>query len=160
MQSMKRLWFLCAALVAVVPTGTSTQSARPGQEPVTVEVNGPLILGFFPPFTKAEEDADDGGISEGLAHMRFALEDIEKCNGDRTATYRLDITRSVTLRDGKRVRTVRIPRDWRHAVGIILAAPGRPALTVFASDGPSSLIQLGPSTVADYFGATACRSNK
>ena len=35
-----------------------------------IDVKGPMIIGFFPPFTKAEKDADDGGIREGLAHLQ------------------------------------------------------------------------------------------
>ena len=141
-------------------------SVTPGKPPnstkseVVVEVGGPVVIGFFPPFTKAEEEADDGGISEGVAHLRFALEDIAKCLGDRPATYRLEVTRSITLREGKSVRRINIPKDWDHSVGIILAAPGREPETVFATAGPSSLIDAGPSAAGRYFGAPECRGSE
>jgi len=156
---MTQLWVSIAAALTLVGQveGSAGQNPRPRQGAITVDVRGPVILGFFPPFTKAEEEADDGGISEGLAHVRFALEDIARCYGNKSATYRLDVTRSVTLRDGKRTRRINIPRDWEHAVGIILVVPGRTARTIFATDGPSSLIELGPTAVADYFDAPACR---
>src|SRR5438128_1864432 len=132
--AMRTLPTLAALTLSLLGTvDIWAQSGPQGQGPVTVDVKGPLVLGFFPPFTKAEVAADDGGISEGLAHVRFALENIAKCYGDNAASYRLEVTRSVTLRDGKQVRRIRIPRDWEHAVGIIFAMPGRPARTVFAS---------------------------
>ena len=118
------------------------------------------MVAFFPPFTDEEKRNDDGGITEGLAHLRFALENIAKCwkNGD--AELRLEVTRSVTLRNRGDVHHVRISTQWGRSVGAILVAPGRPARVVFASDGPSSLQWLGPEAVSDYFGAVACRSKQ
>src|SRR5688500_14547720 len=104
---MTGIWIFAAVMLAptwVVDGGTQTE--RTSQEAVTVDVNGPLVIGFFPPFTEAEQAADDGGIREGLAHLRFALEDIAKCYGNKAATYRLEITRSVILRDGRQVRRI------------------------------------------------------
>jgi hypothetical protein len=74
--------FVVTLLLLVGLDASAGQSARTRQGAVTVNVSGPLVLGFFPPFTKAEEQADDGGISEGIAHVQFALEDIAKCYGD------------------------------------------------------------------------------
>jgi hypothetical protein len=130
------------------------QRARPGQGPVTVNVTGPVILGFFPPYSESEEKED--GIIEGIAHVRFALEDIDRCFGDGAAIYRLDVTKSVTLRAGGRVERIRIPDDWAHSVGIILVRPGRRSRTVYATDGPSTLQWLGPQAAGEYFDAPRC----
>jgi hypothetical protein len=130
---------------------------EPQQPSVTIDVKGPLVVGFFSPFTKAEEEADDGGIREGLAHLRFAIEDISKCYEDETAVFRIEITRSVILRDGRRTRRINIPRDWNGAVGLIFALPGRRHRIVFARGGPSTLATVGPPAAAAYFGAPACK---
>ena len=153
--AMRKSLSIWLVFVLLVPVSTSAQN-RAGQGSVTVAIDGPLILGFFPPFTKAEEEADDSGIAEGLAHVRFALEDIAECYANESAIYRLDVTRSVTLRDGRTVRRITLPGDRNHAVGIILALPGRQHRIVFAEDGPSSLSAVGPSAAAEYFGAAAC----
>jgi hypothetical protein len=142
-------------LVALVPVSTSAQN-QASQGGATVVVEGPLIVGFFPPFTRAEEEANDSGIAEGLAHVRFALDDIAACYANTAAIYRLDVTRSVTLREGRTVRRITLPSDRNHAVGIIFAMPGRQHRIVFAQDGPSSLSVAGPSAAAEYFGAQAC----
>jgi hypothetical protein len=141
-------------------SGVDAQRGGPRQDGVTVDVKGPFIIGFFPPFTEAERAADDEGISEGLAHLGFALQDIEKCYRNKSASYRIEITRSITLRDGRQTRRISIPADWEHAVGLILVAPGKPARTVFAQDGPSSLTVTGPQAAAEYFGAGGCRGEK
>lgn len=147
-------------LACVGSVESAAQDERAAQGAVTVDVKGPVVIGFFPPFTEAEKAADAGEIREGLAHLRFALDDIAKCYSDRAATYRLDITRSVTLRDGTQVRRIDIPRDWEHAVGLILVRPGRPARTVFATAGPSTLVVLGPAAAGEYFAASGCREDK
>jgi len=153
MNKLAVFWLLLAVLVPIRPLAQT----RTEQGAVTVDVKGPLILGFFPPFTKAEEQLDDGGINEGLAHLRFALEDIAKCYDNKAATYRLEVTKFVTLRQGRTIRRIALSRDWEHAVGIIFATPRRQHRIVFAEAGPSSLIVIGPSTAAEYFGAQTCR---
>jgi hypothetical protein len=158
---MTKFWVLVTLMLAsACAMSRAAQNERSGQQgPVTVDVKGPVVIGFFPPFTEAEESAHNSGITEGLAHAGFALADIAKCYGNKAATYRFDITRSVTLRDGSQIRRIDIPRDSEHSVGIIFAMPGRPARTVFAAAGPSSLVVLGPAAAAEYFGAEDCRAN-
>jgi hypothetical protein len=144
-----------SVLLLIVLASLPIRASAQARSDVVIDVTGPLVIGFFPPFTKTEESED--GVIEGLAHMRFALDDIAECIADTSTTYRLDVTRSIVLRDGKRVQRVTLPRDWGHAVGIILVAPGRSRRTVFAPEGPSTLIQLGPAAAAEYFGKPACR---
>ena len=80
-----------------------------------MNVTGPVILGFFPPYSESEEEED--GVIEGLAHVRYALEHIGRCFGGESATYRLDVTKSVTLRDGRRVERIRRLADRSRTIG-------------------------------------------
>jgi hypothetical protein len=148
-------------LVAVVmcPATPQMQSLEPraAAGPVTLEVKTPLVIGFFPPFTEAEKQNDDGGISEGLSHLSFALDDVAACYPSKTVLYRLEETRSITLRDEGRVRRIPISRQWERSVGIVFVAPGRAPRVVFASAGPSSLQYLGPQAAFEYFGAIGCK---
>jgi hypothetical protein len=98
-------------------------------------------------------------VIEGLAHVQFALEDIENCLQNKNAVYRLDVTRRITLRDARTVRDIRIPSDWGYSVGLVFAAPGRPPRVVYATAGPGSLTELGPAAAAEYFSAPACRKD-
>jgi hypothetical protein len=139
----------------LTPALGSAQSVRSNHGPVTVTVSGPLVIGFFPPYSKEEESSD--GVIEGLAHVRYAVQDISKCLQRANAVYRLDVTRRVTLRDGMVVRNIAIPSDWGHSVGLIFASAGRPPRVVFATDGPGSLLEAGPAEAAEYFDALACR---
>jgi hypothetical protein len=148
------LYVLAGLLIVALALSPSDASAQDNQD-VTIDVRGPLVIGFFPPYSKAEESEDS--VIEGLAHVRYALEDIAKCMNDKNATYRLEVTRSIVLREGRRLQRLNIAHDSENAVGIILAAPGRPQRTIVATVGPSTLMQLGPSAAAEYFGKPACR---
>ena len=127
-------------------------------EPTTVVViHGPTAIGVFPPVSKAEVDHDDGGLREGMAHVQFALEDLEKCLSPRAVTTRFENTRSVTIRDGSEAHVVPFARDWQHAVGIVIVTPGRPPLVVLASAGPSSLLETAPQAASRYFSEPKCK---
>jgi hypothetical protein len=140
-------------LVVLAQTGTAAQEIRSDQGPVTIEVKGPVIVGFFPPFTKAEESTDE--VVEGLAHIRYALERVESCYGNAAATYRIEITRSIMLRDGATVHRLGIPSDWWHSYGIVFAVPGRKPRILFGEDGPSSLMA---TAVAGEYSFPSCLS--
>jgi hypothetical protein len=150
-------WTVLASLILMAADGLA-QSARPSQGPVAITVSGPLVIGFFPPYSKEEEGSD--AVIEGLAHVRFALEDIAKCFQNKDAAYRLDVTRRFTLRDGQTVRNLGIPSDWGHSVGLVFATPGRAPHVVYATDGPGSLVETGRSQAAEYFGAPVCRKSR
>lgn len=153
---------LLLAMLAVLawPATPLMQSLAQGgpTKPAVVDVTSPLVVGFFPPFTEAEKEDDDGGIGEVLSHVGFALEDIANCYDNKAAEYRLEETRSITLRDKGRVRRIQLSRRWDRAVGILMVAPGRDPRIVFASAGPSSLQYLGPEAAFHYFGAKNCKS--
>lgn len=124
---------------------------------VTVTVSGPTIVGFFPPVTQKEIDEDDGGLREGTAHVTFALEDIEKCLAPRKLTVSLEFTRSLLVTDGHKSTKIDFPSDWEHAVGIVLISPGKAPMTVFATAGPSSLLETGPQAAWKYFSEPSCK---
>lgn len=157
---MIRYPVITVALVVALHADTSMQSAKSREPAVRIDVKGPVVIGFFPPYTRAEQQADDGSISEGLAHVRFALEDIAKCYENKAAVYRLDVTRRIVLRDRNRIHRIDIPRDPGRAVGLVFARPRHEPRTVFAVDGPATLIALGPMTAAEYFGAKGCRNDR
>lgn len=122
-------------------------------EPVLVRIDGPTIVGFFPPELRNDESA---GAREGRAHVHFALSDVAKCLGDRGANVRLEFARDFLISDGGRTSRIEIRSDFPHAVGAIVARPGAAPRIVYATAGPSSLLWLLAEATADYFEAPAC----
>jgi hypothetical protein len=121
-----------------------------------VTVSGPTIIGFFPPASRGEIDQDDG-LREGMAHVQFALEDLQSCLSPRKLVTRFELTRSLSLRDGTTTHHLDFPSDWAHSVGIVLVTPGKAPVVVYATAGPSSLSETGPQAAWKYFGEPGCK---
>lgn len=131
-------------------------SAVATEPTVSIAVHGPTVIGFFPPTSDDELAHDDGGLNEGIAHVRFALEDLANCLADHQVAVRYEFTRSLTISDGSESKRYDFPTDWSHAVGILLAAPGRSPEVVFATIGPSSLQWTALDAAARYFSESKC----
>jgi hypothetical protein len=124
---------------------------------VHVVVSVPTIVGFFPPVSQADLDHDDGGIREGIAHVQFALEDVEKCLSPRKLSIRFEQTRSLDISDRGSDHRLDFPPDWFHAVGIVLVSPGTAPVVVYATAGPSSLSETAPQAAWKLFSEPKCK---
>jgi hypothetical protein len=132
---------------------TAMSQALQSQSTLVVTLEGPTAIGFFPPTTQVEVDEDDGGISEGIAHVQFALEDVEKCLLPRKVSIHFKQIRSLTIVDGAETQQLPFPAD---AIGIVLATPGKVSEVVYAS-WPSTLIETGPQAAWKYFSEPNCK---
>jgi hypothetical protein len=128
-------------------------SRQQPQPNLVVTLKGPTAIGFFPPTTQAEVDADDGGIREGIAHIQFALEDVEKCLAPRKISIQFQQIRSLTIVDGSSTKQLPFSED---AFGIVLATPGKAPEVVYAG-GPSILIETAPQAAWKYFSEPNCK---
>ena len=136
--------------------GNPAGAALPENEEIA-EITGPTAIGIFPPTTQEERDNDDGGLSEGYAHLAFALQDVQECLKPRPVTLKVKITRSLLVVDGAATHQFAFPDDWGHAVAIVLSAPGRSPVVVYATAGPSSLQELAPQAAWQYFSEPNCK---
>lgn len=149
---------LLSALPVIV-FGQSNPKAAPVNV-ATVVVKGPLIVGFFPPVTQAEMEDPNTGTSEGIAHVRFALEDTLKClkASGVSATAQLELATTLIVMDKGKTRRILLPTSWPGAAGAYLFMPGKEPQAVFAQAGPSSLVVLVPKAAAHFYAASACTS--
>ncbi len=155
-------WFLAfivmpcmaAAAQAASPEKQKTPSAA---EPV-VPLTGPRLVGFFPAVTQREIDKDQG-LSEGLNHLKWAMDDTLKClrQSGIKAEAQIIFGRSfVVMRDGKRKR-ITPPGSQPEEIGVYLLSPGKEPVAITAAVGPSALIMMVPDAAAGFFGAPACK---
>jgi hypothetical protein len=67
-----------AASASDTPIGTASEAA-----PATVTVDGPVAIGFFPPMTREQWDADtEGRFAQEMSDIEIALGDVKACVGD------------------------------------------------------------------------------
>ncbi|MDR2187558.1 MAG: hypothetical protein LBE62_05820 [Azonexus sp.] len=151
------LFAVVFATVLIVPIAANSQSTPPLEPEDAVSIIGPTAIGFFPPITAKERDEDDGGLSEGYAHLLFALEDLEKCLTPRKLAIKVKLTRSLKIQNGSASRELKFPMDWQHSVGIVLVESGREPEVVYATAGPSSLLETGPQAAWKYFSEPRCK---
>lgn len=141
--------------VLFVLFGSLTCAEAGAQLSVTIE--GPTVIGFFPPVTQADLGNDNGGLSEAIAHLNFALQNIATCLGREKAAVSFEYTDSITLSNGDVTYHYDFTSEPGQAVGILLALPGKEPALVFATAGPSSLSVLGPQEVWIYFSEPSCQ---
>lgn len=127
---------------------------------VRIRIEGPTAIGVFPPATAQEGADDDGGAREGTSHVAFALEDLVKCLAPAQLATRFERTRRLVVENGSASRTVRFTAARGKSVGIVLAAPGKPPLVIYATAGPSSLQWLALDAAATYFNAPNCKQGR
>jgi hypothetical protein len=146
---------LCVT-ICVVPTVAGTQQLLLKRD-ASVNVVRPMIVGFFPPSTDAELKSDDGVI-EGVAHLRYALEDTMTCLKDsgKPVDAEILLTSDLVIADGARREHIKLSTEWPKSVGVYLLAPGGQAQVVYADPSPSALNQPLTDAAAKYFGAPKC----
>ena len=151
---------LALALVAgVLTTNTWAQADARRDGEAQIEVNGPLIVGFFPPVTKAEMEDPDSGAAEALAHIGFAVHDTQKClkASGIEAKGRVVQAKVLIISDSGKTTRIKLPTSWPKAAGIYLFNSGKKPVPVYAEAGPSSLIVLAPEAAAKLYAAKTCK---
>lgn len=153
---MRRLPLFAASLLAIGLSAASASAAASGD---IIEVTGPTIVGFFPPQSEPTKD-DDGGYSEGIAHLRFAIENTAACLRDLKPTLRIEVTKTLKVRHGGEEHTFQLPPNWPASAGAYLFAPGKPPRAIHATVGVSSMSFHLPNAAAEYFGVPTCKKKR
>lgn len=126
--------------------------------PGTIEVSGPTVVGFFPPVSQAELEAEPA-ISEALAHLRFALDDVSDCLASIQPQVHLQLTAELVLSIEGSTRRIPLPVEPERSFGAFLIRPRAEPRSVYSSGGASSLVRLVPAAAAEYFDVPGCRSD-
>lgn len=132
--------------------------AQNGPEAETVVVEGPMVIGFFPPVTEQELNDPNSGAREGVAHTNWAVSDTTKClkQSGITAVGKLLLTKTLIIKSSGSAQRIELPTTWPEAAGVYLLSPEKPPKAVYAQAGPSSLQVLAPMAAREYFQAQAC----
>lgn len=144
--------FLLTAILASAPYLGSAQ-AGPRAPVQTVQVTGPVVVGFAPLEVRGQKD--EGSI-EGVAHANFALQDTAKCLRPKKVKIEFWFADTIVLVDGGRRATFATSK-MGQGFGAILVEPGRKAKVVFSEQGPSTLQWLLPTAAFEYWNAPGCK---
>jgi hypothetical protein len=155
---MTRISLAAAFLLVVAVPATAEHASALGAEKskpsqTVVHVDRPTVIVFAPPQWK--EDASEGGV-ETIAHVRFAVDDVNRCRGETPIDVRMVFADrlAVTL-DGRR-KVIDLSRRFPDAAGAYLFKPGK---TPCAFATPNDTAFLGDKlsqAVGQFFEVPAC----
>ena len=145
--------FALLSLSLALTCGAETVVAAPSIVVRTVNISGPTIVAFVPSATQRQKD--DGAI-EGVAHTQFALQDTEKCLGNKKVSFRFLFADRLVVRNGVEKTTIQVGA-LGQGFGAVLIEPRRSAKIVFSVDGPSTLQSLIPRAAFEYWNIQACK---
>lgn len=153
------LWVLAALVAAQASpapdpaTGTALPAA-----PMTVTVDRPMAIGFFPPMTREQWDADtDGRLAQEMSDIEIALGDLTACVGAEGFATEMLTASVIRLKTGAWTRMLLLGDAVQPAMGVVLAAPGRDPVVVFAGSSAIELQDTAPQAAAGFFSAPPCR---
>jgi len=104
--------FLVGLFLVVLSLVTFGQTI--GSRTGTITIDGPAVIGFFPPVRQVGDDNPDDGVIEGTAHLSFALEDTQGClkKSGVTARVSLETASALVVKENGRTRRLVLPKSW------------------------------------------------
>lgn len=156
---MRNAVLTCMASLIVVGCA---RSREPGQAPskdvstdtTVLVVDRPTVLGYFPRAKDSVEAMGDA-YSEGLAHVRSALDDAKSCVGGDSARAMLAVDSIAPYRARGKTDTLRFARVDSLSFGVYLMAPDAPPRLVTAA-APSALRYAVARAIPEYFHRPPC----
>jgi len=144
---------LIASFVTLVMAGAS---AYAGGNPETIFVEGPTIIGFVPPLTQRELDADPK-LRDGTLHAAYVLSTLESCLAYMSPVRHFEATSAVALLVDGRAYDYEFSAKSGESIGVILAQPGVEPLVVYATGELGQFPKRAIEAASDYFAAPPCR---
>jgi hypothetical protein len=147
----------CAVSAPIAKVGDAQPALQAPTDRHTeaIRVDRPMVVGFFPYFTQADIDADEG-LQSALEHFRYAIEDTAECLEASAIPVKAVYAESIVFENGDRRSEVDLRELSNESVGCAFVAPDKDTRFVHAWAGPSSLILLCPAAASLYFSVPQC----
>ena len=156
---MKKRFFVALLFVAL-PLVAFGQTL--GTRTVTIKIDGPAVIGFFPPVKQLGDDNPDDAVIEITGKLGDALDETNDClkKSGITAKTSLETASTFVVKENNQQLQIKLPRSWAKAVGAYFFKPGAAARVIYAENDPDSLMTKLPQVAARiFFGASVWRSS-
>ena len=129
-----------------------------GTRTATIKIDGPAVIGFFPPVKQLGDDNPDDAVIEITGQLSDALDDTGEClkKSGIAAQVSLETASTLVVKESGNARRIVLPKSWPKAVGVYLFKPGAGAHVIYAGNDPSSPATKLPDAAVEYFAAPAC----
>jgi hypothetical protein len=120
-----------------------------------VQVHRPTVIVFVPP--KWELDAkSDAGAVEMIAHVRFAVDDVNKCKGATDVTVRMVFADRLALSlDGQRT-VIDLSSKFPDSAGAYLLRSGKKPRAIATPNDTAGLGDILSHAVGEFFDVPGC----
>jgi hypothetical protein len=145
-----------ASARAPTPQESGARAAKTARAPVRahIRVRGPQVV-LFAPSRWCSDAPTDHASEELLAHVRFAVDDLNRCKGDAKIGVRIICADTLTVEFEGRRNTFNLSRkDLQEEAGAYLFKSGRRPCAIRGM--PGALGDLVSAGVAEFFGVPAC----
>jgi hypothetical protein len=122
---------------------------------ITVKVRGPTVVVFLPPSWGVAAKTD-GGAREMVAHVRFAVGDVNKCRGPARIAVRMVFADRLALTlDGQR-SVIDLAAKHPDSAGAYLFKPGKKPCAVSTPHDTAFLGDTVSQAVGEFFQVSEC----
>jgi hypothetical protein len=120
-----------------------------------VEVHQPTVIVFAPPQWELDAKSDKGAV-EMIAHVRFAVDDVNKCKGPNAITVRMVFADRLDLTlDGQHM-AIDLSRTFPDSAGAYLLKSGKKPLAIATPKDTAGLGDILTRAVGGFFDILGC----
>lgn len=148
---MRRISPIAAAcLLIVVAPGIAAKRSE-----TIVRVDRPTVIVFAPPQWKEDAKSSEGAV-ETIAHVRFAVDDVNRCKGSTPIDVRMVFADRLTVTlDGRR-RVIDLSSKFPDSAGAYLFKPGKTPCALATPNDTAFLGDRLSQAVGQFFEVPVC----
>jgi hypothetical protein len=136
-------------------TRAAEKSASKAARTTVVRVDRPTVIVFAPPQWALDSKSDEGTL-ETIAHVRFAVDDVNRCKGtSRIAVGMVFADRLEVTLDGRR-KVIDLSRKFPDSAGAYLLRPGKKPCAISTPRDTAFLGDLLSQAVGEFFDVPRC----
>jgi hypothetical protein len=153
---------LATLLVVATPVTAGRTSARAAEKSASkptrttvVHVDRPTVIVFAPPQWAVDSKSDEGAV-EMIAHVRFAVDDVNRCKGaTRIAVQMVFADRLALTLDGRRT-AIDLSRKFPDSAGAYLFRSGKKPCAISTPKDTAFLGDILSHAVGEFFDVPGC----
>lgn len=153
--SLTALVFVSASTAADCPSALATAKATKRTRTAVIHVDRPAVIVFAPPQWERDAKSDEG-TREMVAHVRFAVGDVNRCKGAARIAVRMVFADHLALTGDGRDRDIDLSSRFPDSAGAFLFKPGKEPCSLATPRETDFLGDTLSQAVGEFFGVRAC----
>jgi hypothetical protein len=148
---------VAATIVATRTTALAAKdiASRRAKTTVVVEVHRPTVIVFMPSQWALDAKSDEGAVEE-IAHVRFAVDDVNKCKGTTAIAVRMVFADRLALSLAGHRTVIDLSRKFPDSAGAYLLKLGKKPRALATPKDTAGLGDILSRAVGEFFDVPGC----